>query len=65
MKIVSPDGKIVQTLFAVFQGDKQVTRWDPRKDKVISKFRRGHRDHSLQYTVRKTVFITPAKGGAS
>ena len=60
------DGSFVSTMYAIFDGEKQATRWDPRKDKVISAFRRSNPAHK-PYSIRRKAFITPAreKGGAS
>jgi len=61
------NGAVLSTMWAVFNGEKQITRWDPRKDKVIASFERSSNRTGSSYTVRKQVFFTPApeQGGAS
>jgi hypothetical protein len=62
------NGSILSTMYAVFNGAKQITRWDSRKDKAIASFRRSNQALTGgQFTIRRQVFVTPAgeKGGIS
>lgn len=50
--------KIVKRLFhAVFDGEKQITAWDKRKDKVLSRFRQAGINRKGDFTLRSRTFI--------
>jgi uncharacterized protein (UPF0303 family) len=68
MKKTNQDGSFTQTFHAIFRMDRltgaetKLTRWDRRKDKVISKFRRSsHHGHGGTIIIRTKAFFTPAR----
>ena len=72
MKHTFANGNTGQTMHAIFDGDKQITRWDPRRDKVLSSFRHSGYSKKKTYTIKMQVFVSPprhlvaqrAEGGA-
>lgn len=65
MNIEPQAGDKMITMFAVFEGDKQLTRWNRNKQKSLSAFKRsGHypifkttpKEHS-NFSIRSQVFI--------
>lgn len=68
MKKRTQDGGFWQTFHAVFRVDRltgsetQLTRYDRRKDKVISNYRRSsHHGHGGKIIIRTTPFFTPPR----
>ncbi len=68
MKKHLPTGGFIQTFHAIFRVDRltgaetQLTRWDKRKDKVLSRFRRSsHHGHGGKLIVKTQGFVTPPR----
>jgi hypothetical protein len=68
MRTKTKNGGFIQTFHAIVRIDRltgtetQLTRWDMRKDKVISNFRRSsHHGHGGKLVLRTKGFLTPPR----
>ena len=71
MRTITNTGDIVQTMHAVFDGDKQLTSWRTAKDATMGALHRssyrakgGLRVRDRNYvglTMRTKAFVTPAR----